>query len=56
MAVYNDLNYLKDRKKDFIHPVLIKSIPAKAVIAKEDEDDDDLLILEVEVKPQQTKI
>ncbi|XP_071800372.1 transmembrane protein 59-like [Asterias amurensis] len=56
VAVYNDLNYLKDRKKDFIHPVLIKSIPAKAVIAKEDEDDDDLLILEVEVKPQQTKI
>ena len=56
VAIYNDLAYLKDGKKEFLHPVLIKSIPAKSLIAKDDDDDDDMLILEVEVKPPQSKI
>ena len=55
VAIYNDLAYLKDSKKKFIHPVFIKSLPAKGVIATETEDDDELLMLE-DVKPQQTKI
>ncbi|XP_038056322.1 transmembrane protein 59-like [Patiria miniata] len=56
VAIYNDLAYLQDSKKTFIHPVFIKSLPAKAIIATAtDDDDDELLILE-DVKPQQTKI
>ncbi|XP_022103378.1 transmembrane protein 59-like [Acanthaster planci] len=55
VAIYNDLAYLQDSKKKFIHPIFIKSLPAKAVNATATDDDDELLILE-DVKPQQTKI